>query len=100
MPQIIPPPSTVNGQPLGLTLPFTGGLDPVFALNFTTLKQLQANLAYFFNTQIGELPLNPQFGSNIRTRVFDMVNDYIKQQKIDRKDNSYSNKIPTEKSVD
>ena len=75
MPQIIPPPSTVNGQPLGLTLPFTGGLDPVFALNFTTLKQLQANLAYFFNTQVGELPLNPQFGSNIRTRVFDMVNE-------------------------
>jgi uncharacterized BrkB/YihY/UPF0761 family membrane protein len=33
-------------------------------------------------------------------KVFDMVNDYIKQQKIARKDNSYSNKIPTEKSVD
>lgn len=45
-----------------------------FKLNYTTSDQLKSNLITYFSTKKGERFLNPNYGSNISTYLFEQIN--------------------------
>ena len=56
---------------VGIKLPFSA--DNVFALNYSTQEAIKTNIINYFLTGRGERYLNPEFGSNIRTYLFDQI---------------------------
>lgn len=56
---------------VGFNLPFSS--KSVFTVNYETKDAIKYNLINFLLTGIGERPLNPQFGTDIRTKLFDQV---------------------------
>lgn len=66
---------------IGVNLPFTG--NAVFNTTYTTKEATKANLINFFLTNKGERYFNPGFGSNIRSMLFDNINqNRIEQLKL------------------
>lgn len=69
---------------VGISLPFNGS--PVFRSTYTTKDQVKSNLINFFLTSQGERIMNPTFGGNLRSYIFeqtpefDQLNDYITDQ--------------------
>lgn len=57
---------------IGVNLPFTG--TAVFNTTYTTREATKANLINYFLTNKGERFFNAGFGSNIRTILFDNIN--------------------------
>lgn len=57
---------------VGFNLPFSS--KSVFTVNYQTKDAIKYNLINFLLTGLGERPLNPEFGSNIRTKLFDQIN--------------------------
>ena len=58
---------------VGFSLPFSG--DAVFTPTYTTKEQLKSNLINFFLTNKGERYLNPSFGANIRSFIFEGITE-------------------------
>lgn len=56
---------------VGFNLPFSS--KSVFTVNYQTKDAIKYNLINYLLTGVGERPLNPQFGSNIRTKLFDQI---------------------------
>ena len=56
---------------VGVNLPLSG--NAVFISNFTTREATKDNLINFFLTNKGERPLNPNFGSNLRSIIFEQI---------------------------
>ena len=56
---------------VGVNLPFTG--KAVFNSTYTSKDAIKANLINFFLTNKGERYLNPTFGSDIRTLLFENI---------------------------
>lgn len=56
---------------VGFNLPFSS--KSVFTVNYETKDAIKYNLINFLLTGIGERPLNPQFGTNIRTKLFEQI---------------------------
>ena len=56
---------------VGVNLPFSG--NAVFTPNFTTKDAIRYNLINFCLTNTGERPLNPNFGANLRQKVFEQI---------------------------
>ena len=56
---------------VGVNLPFSG--NSVFTPNFTTKDAIRYNLINFCLTNTGERPLNPNFGANLRQKLFEQV---------------------------
>lgn len=68
---------------VGIALPFNARA--VFNLNYTTKDQVRSNLINFFLTNKGERIMNPEFGGDLRTFIFeqlpefDRLDDYISE---------------------
>ena len=56
---------------VGVNLPLSG--NAVFTSNYTTREATKYNLINFFLTNKGERPLNPNFGSNLRSIIFEQI---------------------------
>ena len=66
---------------VGVKLPFTS--PNVFATVYTTKEQLKYNILNYMLTDLGERPMNPNFGMGLRSRLFESITtstlDDIKQ---------------------
>ena len=58
---------------VGLKLPFSN--PSVFSSTYTSQDAIKTNLINFFLTAKGERHLNPTFGSEINTFLFDLINE-------------------------
>lgn len=56
---------------IGVKLPFSGRA--VFNVSYTTKEAIKSNLINYFLTNKGERFLNPNFGSNIRSLLFENI---------------------------
>jgi phage baseplate assembly protein W len=66
--------SPIDLQPrraVGFNLPFSS--KSVFTVNYETKDSIKYNLINFLLTGIGERPLNPQFGTDIRSKLYDQM---------------------------
>lgn len=68
------PVDTQAGTAVGVGLPFSGGSDAVFNINYTTQDQTKSNLINFFLTNKGERPFRPNYGANLRADIFQSAN--------------------------
>jgi phage baseplate assembly protein W len=74
MAQIISNKEPIDSQPrkaVGFGFPING--DAVFVPTYTTREQTRANLVNFLLTNKGERVFKPNYGADLRTRVFDML---------------------------
>jgi phage baseplate assembly protein W len=58
---------------VGVSVPFNG--DAVFNSTYTTQQQIKSNLINYFLTNKGERVFNPFFGSNLRSYLFEQLNN-------------------------
>jgi phage baseplate assembly protein W len=83
---------------VGVNLPFSG--NSVFTPNFTTKEAVKYNLINFFLTNAGERPLNPTFGANLRTRIFEQLDDTTYNGLVDVIGSYISNYFPNVRLFD
>ena len=67
------PIDTKPRQAVGVSLPFSG--TGVFNSTYMTADQLKSNLINFFMTEPGERYMNPTFGSGLKNRIFEQLNE-------------------------
>ena len=65
------PIDTMPNVAVGISIPFNG--DPVFNSTYTTKDQIKTNLINYFLTDKGERIMNPDFGGNLRSYVFEQT---------------------------
>lgn len=58
---------------VGVKLPFSA--DNVFTTVYTTKEQLKYNIINYMLTDLGERPMNPNFGMGLRSRLFESITD-------------------------
>lgn len=56
---------------VGVKLPFSA--DGVFTTIYTTKEQLKYNIINYMLTDLGERPMNPNFGMGLRSRLFESI---------------------------
>ena len=96
----MPIPQTIRVNPLdlqkniaiGIGLPFK--LKSVFTSTYTTKDQIKSNLINLLLTNIGERPMNPRFGTNLRKFLFEGITDANNETIIDHISYSISVNIP------
>jgi phage baseplate assembly protein W len=96
----MPIPQTIRVNPLdlqkniaiGIGLPFN--LKSVFTSTYTTKDQIKSNLVNLLLTDIGERPMNPRFGTNLRKFLFEGITDANNEIIIDHIAYSISINIP------
>jgi phage baseplate assembly protein W len=71
--KIINPLDTRPGTGVGVNLPFNA--PGVFKITYTTQEATKVNLINFFLTNQNERYLNPNFGGNLRTFIFQQISD-------------------------
>jgi phage baseplate assembly protein W len=74
MAQIIANKQPIDSQPrraVGFGFPLNG--DAVFVPTYTTRDQIKANLVNFLLTNKGERVFNPNYGADLRSKVFDLL---------------------------
>ena len=59
------------GTAVGVSIPFNA--PNVFSSTYTTKDAIRNNLLNFFLTNQGERYLNPNFGSNLRSKLFEQI---------------------------
>ena len=69
----IAPIDTKPGIGVGVSIPFNA--PGVFNTTYTTQKATQSNLINFFLTNTNERYLNPTFGGNIRSFIFEQIEE-------------------------
>jgi phage baseplate assembly protein W len=80
----INPIDTKPNVAVGIAIPFNG--TPVFRSTYTTKDQIKSNLINWFLTNKGERIMNPNFGGDLRSFLFeqvpefDQLNIYITEQ--------------------
>ena len=65
------PIDTLPDVAIGVSVPFTG--KAVFNQTYITSDQIKSNLINFFLTNKGERYLNPRFGGNLRSLLFEAI---------------------------
>ena len=65
------PIDTQPGVAVGVNLPFNA--PNVFQSTYTTKDAIKNNLINYLLTNTDEIPLNPNFGANIRTFIFEQI---------------------------
>lgn len=68
---------TIPKQPFGITLPIIHGIGGYFNQSFTVLDQLKHNLVNLLLTKKGERRMNPDFGSNLHSVLFEFSNENL-----------------------
>lgn len=58
---------------IGVKLPFTA--PGVFTTVYTTKEQLKYNILNYMLTDLGERPMNPNFGMGLRSRLFESISE-------------------------
>tara|TARA_B100000963_G_scaffold208672_1_gene181760 strand:- start:2964 stop:3392 length:429 start_codon:yes stop_codon:yes gene_type:complete len=91
MARIIPQNGQTNNTPdlgvgVGVGLPFNGPAGG-FNTTFSSEEQVKFNFINFLLTNHGERPLNPNFGANLRTFLFEQTEENL----IDSLDNAVRN---------
>ena len=56
---------------VGVKLPFSA--ENVFTTVYTTKEQLKYNIINYMLTDLGERPMNPNFGMGLRSRLFESI---------------------------
>ncbi len=56
---------------VGVKLPFAA--ENVFSTVYTTKEQLKYNILNYMLTDLGERPMNPNFGMGLRSRLFESI---------------------------
>jgi len=74
---------------IGVKLPFS--VKSVFTTVYTTKEQLKYNIINYMLTDIGERPMNPNFGMGLRSRLFESIT----QSTADEITQSIQNQIET-----
>ena len=63
---------------VGVAYPFSGfgvsGSVP-FTSNYTTRDQIKSNLIVYFTTNVGERPLNPNYGGGLKYLIFEQLSN-------------------------
>jgi len=63
---------------VGVAYPFSGfgvsGSVP-FISNYTTKDQIKSNLIVYFTTNVGERPLNPNYGGGLKYLIFEQLSN-------------------------
>ena len=67
------PVDTLPDVAVGVSIPFTG--KAVFNQTYITRDQIKSNLVNFFLTNKGERYLNPGFGGNLRSTLFESISN-------------------------
>ena len=67
------PVDTLPDVAVGVSIPFTGRA--VFNQTYITRDQIKSNLVNFFLTNSGERYLNPGFGGNLRSTIFESISN-------------------------
>lgn len=67
------PVDTLPDVAVGVSVPFTG--KAVFNQTFITKDQIKSNLINFFLTNKGERYLNPGFGGDLRSTLFESISN-------------------------
>ena len=88
--------STLDLKPstgIGVKVPFD--YPSAFTTLYTTKDQIRNNLINFLLTNKGERPLNPSFGANIRSKLFEQISqntlDDVKQSISIQIENNFPN---------
>ena len=63
----------IDRQAIGVSIPFSKS--SVFNQTFTTADQVKSNLINYFLTNKGERILNPTYGGDLRSLLFEQIND-------------------------
>tara|TARA_R110000796_G_scaffold7881_1_gene26577 strand:- start:170 stop:577 length:408 start_codon:yes stop_codon:yes gene_type:complete len=74
MAQIIASKNPIDAQPrraVGFGFPING--DAVFVPTYTTRNQIKANLVNFLLTNKGERVFKPNYGADLRNKVFELI---------------------------
>ena len=58
---------------VGVKLPFAA--ENVFSTVYTTKEQLKYNILNYMLTDLGERPMNPNFGMGLRSRLFESITE-------------------------
>ena len=64
-------------QPYGILVPITHGSSGFFEQSFTVLDQIKSNLKLLLNTRKGERRMNPTFGTDLYSVIFEQNVDGI-----------------------
>ncbi len=64
-----------NDFALGLSLPIQNGNTGMFRQNFTTVDQTRSNLKNLLMTRVGERVMQPNFGSNLHSVLFEQLDE-------------------------
>lgn len=69
-----------SATPIGIILPIQNGNSGYFAQSFDTLTQIKNNIIHLLNTRLGELRLQPTFGSRLWNLTFEQNTDSLEPQ--------------------
>lgn len=58
---------------IGVKIPFSA--NNVFTVVYTTKEQLKYNIINYMLTDLGERPMNPNFGMGLRSRLFESITE-------------------------
>lgn len=71
-----------NDFALGLKLPIKSGNNGLFEQNFSTIEQAKSNIKNLLMTQYGERVMQPNFGSNLNSVLFEQMDDIEFEDKV------------------
>ena len=95
MPKILPNKfvdDLIDRQAIGVSIPFSKS--SVFNQTFTTADQVKSNLINYFLTNKGERILNPTYGGDLRSLLFEQITEETLSVLQKRIENDLENKFP------
>ncbi len=82
----------IDRQAIGVSIPFSKS--SVFNQTFTTADQIKSNLINYFLTNKGERILNPTYGGDLRSLLFEQITEETLSVLQKRIENDLENKFP------
>ena len=82
----------IDRQAIGISIPFSNS--SVFIQTFTTADQTKSNLINYFLTNKGERILNPTYGGDLRSLLFEQITEETLSVLQKRIENDLENKFP------